>query len=171
MEYVNMVLIQRDLLTHRMWISSFFSRLCVYSVGPLLMITTDTEYLQPTGSSNLQGSYHCPILQRWSRGLVRSRDSPEGTQLECGILWELQLCLLSEALAYPLLSTSFAIDFLFVLVTVFPESFLFFRHQRHFSSKWIVRYQNWFCPTPLSMRKLSSARIICCYFDGSEWQL
>ena len=45
---------------------------------------------------------------------MRSRDSPEGTQLECGILWELQLCLLSEALAYPLLSTSFAIDF-FVL--------------------------------------------------------
>ena len=45
---------------------------------------------------------------------MRSRDLPEGTQLECGILWELQLCLLSEALAYPLLSTSFAIDF-FVL--------------------------------------------------------
>lgn len=60
--------------------------------------------------------------------------------------------------AYPLLNRSFAVDFLFLLEIEFPEYFLFFRLQWHFSSKWIARYQNRFCPTPLSMRKLSSAR-------------
>ena len=120
MYYVNMILIQRDLLAHKMWISSFFSCLCVYSVGPLLMITTNAEYLQHTRFSNLWGSYHRPILQWWNWGLVRSRGLPEDTQLEWWHPVEPPIMLAKwgssplRSPACPLLNISFAINF-FVL--------------------------------------------------------